>query len=105
MVHHRGIRNSTDRSLKLYDTVLLNDLWMHNLTSGLWSWLSGSQSISQPGIYGTPAVAAAGNVPGARHGHTMVIDGNLGVIVIFGGIGVGSSAALGNLLRSFKRQY
>ena len=42
----------------------LNDLWMYS--DGQWAWISGSNTVDSPGIYGVKGVAAPGNVPGAR---------------------------------------
>ena len=33
---------------------------------GVWTWMSGSNTTYQLGIYGTKGVAAAANIPGAR---------------------------------------
>ena len=60
---------------------------MYNLTSGMWAWLSGSGSANQAGIYGSLGVAAAGNVPGARGGHPMVIDSAGRAVYVMGGYG------------------
>ena len=43
---------------------MLNDLW--EFSAGQWKWVAGSNLIAQKGNYGTPDVAAATNVPGAR---------------------------------------
>ena len=49
-----------------------------------WAWLSGSDFINAPGIYGLVNMPAPENVPGARHGHAMTVDTtNCGYI--FGG--------------------
>jgi N-acetylneuraminic acid mutarotase len=44
----------------------LNDLWKYTPSTGEWTWVGGSNSENQPGVYGTLGVPAAGNVPGAR---------------------------------------
>ncbi len=31
-----------------------------------WTWISGSSSVNQPGVYGTQGTATPSNVPGAR---------------------------------------
>ena len=67
----------------------MNDLWMYNQTTGRWTWLSGSNAGSQSGSYGTLGTAAPGNVPGARRGHTTVIDSARRAIYLFGGTSVG----------------
>jgi len=32
----------------------------------LWTWIGGSDTVNQSGIYGTQGTAATGNLPGAR---------------------------------------
>ena len=63
---------------------------MYNLTTGWWTWLGGSTAIYQLGSYGLLGVPAAGNVPGARYGHSMVIDGASRVLYVLGGSGYAS---------------
>lgn len=53
---------------------LFNDLWMFNLTNRWWMWVNGSNSVDQPGSYGTKGVASVTNMPNARYGHSMAID-------------------------------
>lgn len=65
----------------------LNDLWMYNLTSGLWTWLSGSSTGNQEGIYGTQGVASVNNRPGARASHAMSMHPSGGQLLVFGGFG------------------
>jgi len=43
----------------------LNDLWKWDGTN--WTWVSGSNTVNAPGVYGTQGVAAATNTPGARN--------------------------------------
>lgn len=63
---------------------------------GRWTWVSGSNLINQGGTYGTKGVAAAGNIPGARHSSISWRDSN-GVFWLFGGYGYDSAGALGSL--------
>jgi N-acetylneuraminic acid mutarotase len=42
----------------------LNDMWEYS--GGEWTWVTGSNLISQPGNYGTEGVASPTNIPGAR---------------------------------------
>ena len=44
----------------------LNDLWKYDPATREWTWVSGSSSGNQPGIYGTKGAADPSNVPGAR---------------------------------------
>lgn len=69
----------------------LNDLWMFNATSRLWTWLAGSTGINQVGTYGTSGVAAADNVPGARYQYSMTMDDTNQAIYMLGGRGYGAS--------------
>jgi hypothetical protein len=48
-----------------YDNGLLNDLWKYN--AGEWTWVGGSNTGSQSGIYGTQGTASPNNVPGGRY--------------------------------------
>jgi N-acetylneuraminic acid mutarotase len=63
----------------------LNDLWRYNLSSGLWTWMSGSNAVAAAGVYGTKGIAAPANVPGQRSRGVPWIDmgGNLW---LFGGL-------------------
>jgi hypothetical protein len=42
----------------------LNDVWKYS--AGQWTWVGGSNTIDQQGIYGTEGTPAAANVPGGR---------------------------------------
>lgn len=84
-----------------YQSVLgpcyLNDLWEFNPATNEWTWMSGSNSSQEPGVYGTLGVAAASNVPGGRYGACSWVDKN-GNFWIFGGFGFASNGgATGSL--------
>ena len=66
----------------------LNDLWKYNLSTGLWTWVSGSNVPNAVGVYGAQGVSAVGNVPGARGGAFSWIDAS-GNLWMFGGSGNG----------------
>jgi len=68
----------------------LNDLWKYNLSSGLWTWVSGPNTTNQYGVYGTKGVADANNVPGSRQVSYSWIDGS-GNLWLFGGYGYAAS--------------
>jgi N-acetylneuraminic acid mutarotase len=72
----------------------LNDLWKFDGTS--WTWISGSNVIIQPGVYGTRGVAAPANVPGARAQAASWIDSS-GSLWLFGGSGYDSAGDQGSL--------
>lgn len=72
----------------------LNDLWEYSGRE--WTWMGGSSSIEQPGIYGTLGVPAASNVPGARYLAASWTDAP-GDFWLFGGLGLDSTGTRGNL--------
>jgi N-acetylneuraminic acid mutarotase len=72
----------------------LNDLWKFDGT--YWTWVSGSNSVNQRGVYGTKGVAASGNVPGARDFSFSWIDGQ-GNLWLFGGYGWDANSNIGYL--------
>jgi hypothetical protein len=64
----------------------LDDLWEYS--GGQWRWVSGSNSGSQTGIYGTQGSAAPGNLPGGRVNASGWMDSS-GNLWVFGGVGWG----------------
>jgi N-acetylneuraminic acid mutarotase len=72
----------------------LNDLWKFDGTD--WTWVSGSDTVNQNGVYGTKGIASASNVPGARWGSVTWRDGN-GNLWLFGGYGYDSTGAQDDL--------
>jgi len=60
----------------------LNDLWKYS--SGQWTWMGGSSTVNQPGVYGTLLQAASGNIPGARNSEVRWTDAS-GNFWLFGG--------------------
>jgi len=71
----------------------LNDLWKFN--GSVWEWVSGSNTVSQSGTYGTQGIANSNNTPGARNYSFYCIDTN--GLWLFGGSGYDGSAHDGNL--------
>jgi N-acetylneuraminic acid mutarotase len=71
---------------------MLNDLWEFDPATKEWTWVGGSNLINGFGIYGTPGVAAAGNVPGARYPGFTWTDA-AGNFWLFGGNGLDSTGA------------
>lgn len=73
-----------------------SDLWEFSPTTSEWTWISGSSSTNQPGVYGTLGTPAAGNMPGARGGNINWVDGQ-GNLWLFGGEGFDSAGVNGGL--------
>jgi hypothetical protein len=71
----------------------LNDLWKYNISSGQWTWISGSNLIGQAGVYGTLGTPATSNVPGARDSSATWIDAT-GNLWLFGGASLDSGGNL-----------
>jgi len=67
----------------------LNDLWKYDTVTGMWTWISGSDIVSQNGNYGTKCIPAYSNVPGARYGSVSWTDKD-GNLWLFGGLGYAS---------------
>ena len=74
----------------------LNDLWKYNISTGNWSWQSGSNNAGPNGVYGTKGIANSANVPGGRNVAVSWVDFN-GNFWISSGYGVSESGALGFL--------
>lgn len=72
----------------------LNDLW--KFSGGEWTWVSGSNVIRQPGVYGVQGTPAPGNVPGTRESAMSWTDA-AGNFWLFGGFGYDSTGAMGDL--------
>ena len=83
-----------------YDSVgsqgRLNDLWMFNITSGWWTWVSGNDTINIKGTYGTKGVPAVRNLPGAREISVSWTDSD-DILWLFGGWGYDSTGSGGYL--------
>ena|ERR1039458_7091172 len=61
-----------------------------------WTWVSGSNTGSQPGVYGTLGVPASGNAPGGRN-HAISLTDSSGHFWLFGGFGYYASGKPGYL--------
>ena len=74
----------------------LNDLWEFNPSTSEWAWMSGSNLVYAPGVYGAVGVPDAGNTPGARLEATSWSDGS-GNFWLFGGYGYDANSKWGTL--------
>lgn len=78
----------------------LNDLWKYNPNTNQWTWMKGSSTKNQDGIYGTQGVSSGENTPGARnHRIPFAWSDKNGNLWLFGGYGFvsGSSGLLNDL--------
>jgi hypothetical protein len=76
----------------------INDLWVFDPSQGAhgqWAWMGGSDTFSASGVYGSEALFAASNVPGARSAAVSWTD-RLG-LWLFGGVGNDASGNTGSL--------
>lgn len=62
----------------------LNDLWRYNPATNNWTWMKGSDTANQGGIYGTQGAEGPANTPGARNYATSWTDSS-GRFWLFGG--------------------
>lgn len=69
----------------------LNDLWRFNTTTKEWTWITGSNTVSAAGVYGTLGVGSTTNTPGARSRSVSWVDAN-GNFWLYGGYGFASNA-------------
>jgi N-acetylneuraminic acid mutarotase len=77
----------------------LNDLWKFSPSTNEWTWVGGSNTINQSGVYGMLGEPAARNIPGARSSAASWTDSS-GNFWLFGGWGMdgsGSYSALNDL--------
>jgi N-acetylneuraminic acid mutarotase len=72
----------------------LNDLW--NYSAGQWTWISGANTVGQPGTYGAQGTASPINAPGARLSAVGWTDAS-GNFWLFGGGGYDSTGTSGYL--------
>ncbi len=83
-----------------YDSIsianYLNDLWYFDVGSTQWTWVSGSNSSDQDGIYGTKGFYSTNSVPGARWGSITWL-GSDGHLWLFSGLGRDSVGRAGYL--------
>lgn len=65
----------------------MNDMWMFNIATGWWTWLSGDGTGDRAGIYETKGKASVNSRPGGRDGHSMVLHPSGQFIYVFAGHG------------------
>lgn len=73
----------------------LNDLWKFNISTGQWTWMSGSNFGGQYGVYGVQGIPNSANIPGGRDFSAAWYDA--GNLWMFGGNGWSESGVIGYL--------
>jgi len=71
------------------DSILqvMNDLWRYDPTTGIWTWMSGTNVFDDPGTAGTQCVPDTSNIPAARRENRTVWTRPCDNFVSFGGFG------------------
>jgi len=55
------------------------------MNDSTWTWISGSNTTNQPGVYGEKGIASIENVPGGRYGAVGWYDSLKEEFWLFGG--------------------
>jgi len=63
----------------------LNDLWRYRMNDSTWTWMGGSNTIDQPGVYGELRNASTEHIPRARADGVRLYDSLTEEFWIFGG--------------------
>ena len=69
----------------------LADLWRYQMSTNMWTWISGTDSTPFYGKYGTKGVPDYLNMPGGRYGAAGWFDSLREEFWLFGGTGLGAS--------------
>lgn len=89
-----------------------NDLWKYDITTQMWTWISGSQTTNSSGTFGVLGTPSTSNIPSVRGGNTVSggasqftsygkaaaswVDSS-GNLWLFGGSGYDSAGSWGTL--------
>ena len=60
------------------------------MNDSTWTWMGGSNTTNQPGVYGKKGNASVENIPGARYGAVGWYDSSREEFWLFGGYGYGN---------------
>lgn len=74
----------------------LNDLWKYDIATGMWTWISGDDTINDFGIYGNRGEPHPATHPGGRENAMTWID-NQGNLWLMGGYGYATPGIRGTL--------
>ncbi|CAN5423647.1 hypothetical protein BH10BDE1_BH10BDE1_04390 [soil metagenome] len=65
----------------------MGDLWRYRTSTGMWTWMSGSNTKDVVGVFGTKNTPSTSNFPGARRSNRGAVDSN-GNFWFYGGDGL-----------------
>lgn len=82
-------------------TGYLNDTWKYDPVLNQWTWMNGTDTINQNGVYGVKGISAPTTIPGGRSSEISWVD-KYGNFWLFGGFGYPSTGAFGRLGDLFK---
>ncbi len=82
----------------------LNDLWLYDISANEWTWLEGSKSIGQSGIFGTQGTGSPGTRPGSRV-HAVSWSDHQDNFWVFSGYGKASLSGNGYLNDMWKYDF
>jgi hypothetical protein len=68
----------------------LNDMWEYTVSTGIWTWMSGTSVLNNTGTYGTLGVPSVNNIPPSRSSNIAWKD-NAGNFWLAGGEAIGST--------------
>ncbi|MGB0431027.1 MAG: choice-of-anchor D domain-containing protein, partial [Bacteroidia bacterium] len=77
-------------------TSWLSDLWKYDISAGRWTWMAGSKTGNEEGVYGTQGNTASGVYPGGRQKAVAWVDPS-GNLVLYGGQGLDVNGDQGDL--------
>ncbi|GAO43106.1 hypothetical protein FPE01S_02_02100 [Flavihumibacter petaseus NBRC 106054] len=74
----------------------LNDLWRYDISTGMWTWIKGGNSVESLAIYGLRGIEGPTTRPGSRRDAVAITDDD-GNFWLFGGFGHTGSGEAGHL--------
>jgi len=75
----------------------LNDLFKYDISSGLWTWISGDNVVNQSGVYSDSCFASTTNKPGSRQAAVAWGDPSTDLFWLYGGQGFDAGTTVGQL--------
>ena len=57
------------------------------MNDSTWTWIAGSNTIDQFGVYGEKSIPNSDNYPGSRYGELALYDSCTHTFILFGGYG------------------